>query len=98
MYMKIHEVNNGRVVAACDKELIGKVFEKNGICIDLDTYKNFYMGDVVSEDRLLKELSDFSSANLVGKKVVSVALKAGLVLEKEVRYINSIPYIQIYKI
>jgi len=99
MYLKIHETKDGNIVAACDKELIGKVIEdKNGVCIDLDKYRNFYTGKIVGEEELAKALRNFSSVNLVGKKVVAVAVKEGLIDENDIRYINTIPYIQIYQI
>lgn len=99
MYLKIHDSKDGKIVAACDRELIGKVLEgRNGICIDLSAYRDFYAGSPASESELLAALKDFSSANLVGKKVVAVAVKSGIIGTSSIKYINSIPYIQIYNI
>jgi len=99
MYLKIHETKDGKIVAACDKELIGRVLEEEGgVYIDLDAYRNFYIGSLASEQELLAALRGFSSANLIGKKVVAIAVKNRIVGESNIRYINSIPYIQIYNI
>lgn len=99
MYLKIHESREGRVVAACDRELIGKVLQgRNGICIDLDAYRDFYVGSPATEQELAAALKNFSSANLVGRKVVAVAVKSGMIGKNGISYINSIPYIQIYSI
>jgi hypothetical protein len=56
------------------------------------------MGEEVDEKRLEEELDEFASVNLVGEHSVGVALRIKLVGKKDVMYINSIPYIQIYRI
>ncbi|MFH1222183.1 MAG: DUF424 family protein [Candidatus Micrarchaeota archaeon] len=99
MYLKIHNTKEGKIVAACDKELIGTVLEqKGGACMDLKTYRNFFVGELAAEEQLKAALRDFSSANLVGKKVVGIAVKERIVGKKDIKYINDVPYIQIYRI
>jgi len=98
MYMKIHETREGRIIAACDKELIGKVLDDGRIHLDLDRNRSFYVGRKVTAEELKKELENFTSVNLVGKNTVSVALKGGFAQEDDVIYINATPHIQIYKI
>ncbi|MEM2908841.1 MAG: DUF424 domain-containing protein [Candidatus Bilamarchaeaceae archaeon] len=95
----MHETKGGKIVAACDKELVGKVFEgTDGECIDLKTYKDFYVGGIATENEIREALKSFSSANLVGKHVVEIAVKEGIVSEECIRYINGIPHIQIYRV
>ena len=98
MYLKVHETEKGKIVAACDKELVGKVLEEEGICIDLDSYRDFYVGNTATKDEIKDALKEFSSANLVGKKVVGIAVEDGVVDEGYIKYIKDIPYIQIYSI
>lgn len=99
MYLKIHKTEQGKIVAACDKELIGKVLEeKDGAYMDLKTYKDFYVGKPADKDALLNELADFYCANLVGKKVVGIAVEYGVINSRYIKYIKDVPYIQIYKI
>ncbi|MEM4335893.1 MAG: DUF424 family protein [Candidatus Anstonellales archaeon] len=97
MFLKIHERMGKKVVAVCDKELIGKVYEEGDAILDLKTYKNFYMGKLVSEEEAIKHLAEFNSANIVGKKSVSLALGLKLCEKSEVKTIAGIPHIQIYK-
>ena len=98
MYMKIHETKEGKIVAACDKELIGKVLDDGKIYLDLETSKSFYVGEPTTKEGLKKALENFVSANLVGKNTVSVALEGDFAHESDVIYINATPHIQIYKI
>jgi hypothetical protein len=96
--MKIHEQGKNRIVAVCDKELIGKVLEKGDIHLDLEKHRGFYVGEGAEKDEVEKALSEFSSANIVGKKAVGIAVSMGLVQEGDIIYINETPHIQIYKI
>jgi len=98
MYLKIHDTPKGRIVAACDEELIGRVLEDKNAYLDLDRYRGFYVGAKAGDNELRQALSTFSSANLVGKEAVDVAVSMRLVSKGDVMYINKIPYIQIYKI
>ena len=74
MYIKVHNGENGMVVAACDKELVGKILEEGDKFLDLDTYRDFYVGEICEEKDLKDKLTDFSSANLVGSKSVRIAV------------------------
>ena len=98
MYFKLHERGGQKVLAACDKELIGKTLEEKGAHLDLAKYASFYKGESCTEKELLSMMPLASSLNLVGKKAVAAGLKSGLFSQKEVKYINGIPHIQIYKI
>jgi hypothetical protein len=98
MYVKVHDGESGKVVAACDKELVGKILEEGDKFLDLDTYRNFYVGEISEEGKLKENLAEFASANLVGSKSVGVAVDMGIANENDIMYINETPYIQIYKI
>jgi len=98
MYLKIHETDKGKIVAACDRELIGRVLEEGDVCLDLKTYKDFYVGELADKNSIKEALADFSSANLVGKKVVGIAVEDGVISKEYIKYIKDVPYIQIYKI
>ena len=98
MYFRMHERNGHKVLAACDEDLIGKVLEEKGAHLDLAKHASFYKGERCTENGLLSEIPHASSINLVGKKAVAAGMKSGLFGEGEVKYINGIPHIQIYRI
>ncbi len=82
------------VVAVCDKELLGKKFEE-GI-VQLDVKENFYKGEETTEDLAIKMMDSFSDEdatfNIVGKKSVQAALKAGVIDKESVKRIQGIPF------
>jgi len=98
MYLRVHENEAGPIVAVCDRELIGRILEEGKVHMDLDKYREFYIGKQAGEDDVKNALKEFSSANLVGKKAVGVALSLELAASEDVMYINETPYIQIYRI
>ncbi|MBD3390095.1 DUF424 family protein, partial [Candidatus Micrarchaeota archaeon] len=65
MYLKVSEKEGNRIVAACDRELLGKVFVEGEAMLDLETYREFYAGGEATEEDVGKALEKFSSANLV---------------------------------
>jgi len=91
----INVINSYRdVVAICDLDLIGKVFEQGKF--QLDVKESFYKGKQVSEKELLDIINHLSredaTFNIVGKNSVHVALKAGIILEKGIKKIQGIPF------
>lgn len=97
MYLKVHNTKQGRIVAACDKELLGKILDDGKAYLDLEMHRGFYEGVLCNPDDLKKELKQFSSANLVGEKAVKTALELELADENAVIYINKTPHIQLYR-
>lgn len=98
MYVKIHETEGNRIVAACDETLLGKVFREGTRVLDLKAYQPFYKGERIKAPELRSALRNFSSANLVGKQAIQVAIEAGLATESNVLHVSNVPYLHIYKI
>lgn len=98
MYLKVTEKEGKKIVAVCDTELLGQIFEEGDAILDLKTYERFYRGEEATAEEVAEALADFGSANLVGKKAVEIALKKGLANEEDVKYIKNIPHLQLYRI
>jgi hypothetical protein len=98
MYLKIRESPEGKMVAVCDRELIGRVIEEGDAVLDLETYSSFYVGEIADSGQVGRALEEFASANLVGEKAVGVALKWGIVQKGDIKYINGVPHLQLYRL
>ena len=83
-----------KIVAACDKELLGKIFEEGKF--QLNVKENFYGGKEVSSEELGKIFSDMkkedATFNLAGGKVIEVALETGVMEEKNVGEVDGIKF------
>jgi len=93
MFVKV--INSYRcIVAACDKELVGKVFEEGKL--QLNVKESFYQGEEIEKKEMIELLQEYAKEdatfNLVGKKVIDSALKAGIIKEENVGTIQNIPY------
>ena len=97
-YINVHEGQGQRIVAVCDSTLIGKVFEEDGKCLDLERHSAFYKGRKASGKAVLEELKNFSSINIVGENATALAIENGLVEISQVLRIAGVPYAQAYRL
>ena len=90
-------VKRGRetLVAACDCELLGKNLKFGKI--EFLVRKDFYEGEILSVDDVLKTIRTGTTVNLLGESVVGHALKAGLVHPDSVLHVSGIPHAMIVK-
>jgi hypothetical protein len=77
----------------CDKELLGKTLDKE---LGFTAKAEFYGKQEIEEQELKRIMKEVDSANLLGKKSVSVALKENFAQEKNIIKINNVPHLQIY--
>ena len=82
------------IVAVCDSELIGKIFEQGEF--QLDVKESFFKGDETNEEKTIEIMKDMekedSTFNIIGEKSVNAALKAGIIKEKGIGKIQGIPF------
>jgi len=82
------------IVAICDSELLGKRFEQGKF--QLDIKESFFKGNKTNEEKVIKIMKDMekedSTFNIVGKKSVNAALKAGIIKQEGIGKIQGIPF------
>lgn len=85
------------IVAICDSDLIGKKFDEGNF--QLEVKEEFFKGEEASEEKVVKIIQDMSKEdatfNIVGKRSVNAALKAGIISEEGIKKIQGIPFIMI---
>ncbi len=93
MLMKIHKSYRD-VVAICDSELLGQVYEEGEKV--LEVRENFYNGEEIEEEKLIKILQDLAAEdatfNIVGKRSVEAALKAGIISKEGIKKVQEVPF------
>ena len=100
IYLKVHDTENGKIVAMCDEALIDKVLEEGTIVIDIKGYSDFYRGKLVSPDESngIPEKSKIFSANIVGKESVKAAIDWMVIEKGHVKTVKGVPYAQAYRV
>jgi hypothetical protein len=94
MYVKSYRSGRNFLVAACDRELIGKCLRERGL--KLEVTENFYKGSLASCKELADMLKDATIANLVGERTVKCAISKGFIDEEGVIKICGVPHAQMY--
>jgi len=95
-YVKIHVSARGKVVAICDEELLGKKFE-NGEK-QLDIKEDFYKGELLSKEDVIKIIKSESNINLVGRRIIEICINEGMINEEDVLEVKGVPYAMIFEI
>jgi len=92
MFVKIHHAYR-IIVAVADSDLIGKRFEEGMRQIDIRA--NFFAGEELAEKQIIELLQDMqkedATFNIVGKKSVAAGVKARVVSEEGIFYIDGVP-------
>ena len=95
MHLKIHKISGcDTIVAACDANLIGQTLTCPQCDIVVD--EAFYGSESATEEEIIHALKSAANANIIGEKVCSIALKAGIIDKDTIILIGNIPHAQIY--
>ena len=91
-YYKIHESHAGYLIAACDKSVCDKKLKSK----DLEFHVNprFYKDKEATKAKMRQLFKIASSANLVGKNIVQLAVDFGLIDKGNVIKIQGVPHAQ----
>lgn len=93
VYMNIKKVRDDLLVAISDEDLLGKCFKDGKRKLEIKP--EFYGNQLVSIEKGISELEKATIGNLVGKYIITYAIKAGLVHKDSVIWIAGVPHAQI---
>ncbi|MCK8519606.1 DUF424 domain-containing protein [Methanoculleus sp. 7T] len=97
MYLKVHHVPGaGEVVAACDSELLGVTLTHGDVEVCITG--GFYGTQRAAEEEVGRALLGATNANIIGKRVVALAIAMGLIREEDCVMIGDVPHAQIFGI
>ena len=86
---------NSALVNVCDAELVGTTLSEGKLKMHIS--KDFFGGELVEEDEVVKIIKDSSILSLAGVRSVNVALANKLGSPQAVREIQGVPFLMIYK-
>lgn len=89
---RIHVHGNERILAACDEEILGMTFRDDGAKITVSEI--FYGGERIPEEVFVERTRSVTIMNLVGNRVVDVAIEAGIVSRDNVIEIGGVKHAQ----
>jgi len=97
MFLKVHRSPEmGDVVAVCDRELINTTISNGTVTVTVT--EAFYGNVPVTEDEVREALKTAGTSNLMGERVVSLAIRMGLLTRSGCIMIDTVPHAQIYQL
>ena len=82
------------MINICDIELVGKEINKGDIVIDIS--KNYFLEEEIDVQEAITMLKTSSVLNLVGNRIVKLALELRLAKENSVKVRENIPFLMIF--
>jgi hypothetical protein len=83
------------MISVCDTGLVGKILRQGEIVLSLSG--DYFQEEVIGVNKAADLLKKCSIANLVGEKIVALAISMGLAKEVSVKRICGIPFLMIFK-
>jgi hypothetical protein len=97
MYLKVHRMPGaGEVVAACDSELLNVTLMHGDVEVCITG--GFYGTERATEEEVREALFGATNVNIIGKRVVALAIAMGLITNEDCIMIGDVPHAQIVRI
>lgn len=94
MLVKAHRTPDGKkIVAICDREILGKKFEENDLQLDLTG--TFYKGKEMNSEGIKRYINEAYIINAVGEESVSFCIREKMITRQDVMRITRIPHAQV---
>ena len=93
MIVKVHKTPEGKtLIAACDDDLLGNVYEENGKQLDLSS--DFYNGNKMNDKEAGDLIRNADMVNLVGENAVKIGVEEEVIDKDNVLKVSDIPFAQ----
>jgi len=96
VYVKVMWMGRQCLVAACDADLLGKTLKFGRI--NFEVRREFYEGSLVNVREAVELIRNASNINLIGSKIISEALREGLIHPQAILDISGVPHTQIVRL
>lgn len=97
VYVKVMKVRNEVVVAICDEDILGKMFEDKDRGLKLEVKEGFYRGVKVKLEDSIQYIEKATIVNIVGEKAVRLAVERGFISSSGILWVSGIPHAQLIK-
>lgn len=94
VYLKVSEVRGEKLVAICDRDLLGARLIDTELGITFHVNEYFYGGELVPVSYAMMKAREATIINLVGEASVNAAIREGLVHPEAVIRIAGVPHAQ----
>jgi hypothetical protein len=89
---KMHPAGDEKILAICDKSVLGETFEEKDLCIEVS--REFYFGAECGEEEALKLIRSATIVNAIGEGIISLMLKNDVIRGEMVLRVKGVPHAQ----
>lgn len=93
----IYKQGNEVLLAICDEDIVDKVFRCTEKNIKIDVKKSFYGKNKCDGSEAIELMKNASILNLVGRKIIALAIEEGLISKECVMEIGETVHAQLAK-
>jgi hypothetical protein len=93
--LRIIKYQDSTMINMCDVELIGMKLEQGDLVIDIS--KEYFQQEIIEEFQAERLLRLCSIANLVGERIVKLAIDLRFAKEMSIKSISGVPFLMIFK-
>ncbi len=93
-FSKKYDTEKGIVVAVCDEDISGQIFEENELVLDID--RDFFCDVLITKTELLEILKDAHTANICGNKAIEFLVENGILYEAHIKTIAGVKYAMMF--
>ena len=90
MIIKKHARQGKLVLAICDSDILGKSFSEGDAVLDLKS--EFYKGEKMPEENILKLVRVCYMINAIGKKSTGFLIEKEIISKEDIKEIGGVPY------
>ena len=96
-YARVMNANGLMMAAIADEEVYGKAVIDDDTGVAVIVSEEFYGGNVIEEDEAARLLEAADILVLAGRRIISKAVKMGLVNPDSIMEVKGIQHVQVYK-
>ena len=93
--LRIMKYQDSTMINMCDVELIGMKLEQGDLVINIS--KEYFQQEIIEEFQAERLLRLCSIANLVGERIVKLAIDLRFAKEMSIKRISGVPFLMIFK-
>jgi hypothetical protein len=94
--IKVHSLEDGKLIADCDDEILGQSFSDGELEIHIS--ESFYGSKGHDSETLCKHFNEAAQLNLMGEKTIAAAIDSGIIKQENVLSICGLDHAQVYLI
>ena len=83
------------MISVCDAELVGMILESNGLTINMT--KAYWQERLVRDNEVELMLKKCVIANLVGKRIVNLAVSRKLAKANSIKLYSGVPFLMLFR-